>query len=194
MLPHPIGYYLRIGQCIGRRKSRNLNQTFFVVNKKKRTWFQRKSGSFWWRLLDSNQWPPACEDTSGRQSPAIGCFPALLASLSVGTNHCLVHCVHPLIFWYWSAYWSKPRLRQTRRSRGFDLRTNLVAVIVAWTGTIVKYIFPPQATCSAPPLLHQMVGKYMNKTNDNKNTQQAQKRYLHVYNSGEIVVHVRSLW
>ena len=52
----------------------------------------------WWRLLDSNQWPHACEDASGRKSPAIGCFPALLAPFSVGTNNCLVHCVHPLIF------------------------------------------------------------------------------------------------
>ena len=144
--------------------------------------------------LDSNQWPPACEDASGRQSPAIVCFPALLTPLSASRNNCLVHCVHPLIFWYWSAYWSKPRPRRIRRSRGFFSRANLVAVIVAWTGTIVKYLFQTQATCSVPSPLHQMVGKYMNKTNDNKNTQQAQKRYLHVYNSGEIVVHVRSLW
>lgn len=41
---------------------------------------------------------PECEDASGRKSPAIGCFPALLAPFSVGTNNCLVHCVHPLIF------------------------------------------------------------------------------------------------
>ena len=40
----------------------------------------------------------ACEDASGRQSPAIGCFPALLAPVSAGTKRCLVHCVHPLIF------------------------------------------------------------------------------------------------
>ena len=29
-------------------------------------------------------------------------------------------------------------------------------------------LFPTQATCSVTPPLHQMVGKYMNKTNDNK--------------------------
>ena len=110
-------------------------------------------------------WPPACEDTSRRQSPAIGCFSALLAPVSAGTKRCLVHCVHPLIFWYWSAYWSKPRPCPIRRSRDFFSRANLVAVIVTWTGTIVKYLFPTQATCAAPPPLHQMVGKYMNKTN-----------------------------
>lgn len=69
---------------------------------------------------------------------------------------------------YWSVYWSKPRLRRIRRSRGFFSMANLVAVIVAWTATIVKYLFPARATCSVPPPLHQMVGKYMNKTNDNK--------------------------
>ena len=26
------------------------------------------SGDFWWRLLDSNQWPHACEDSIGRPS------------------------------------------------------------------------------------------------------------------------------
>ena len=122
-------------------KKQKFKANFFVVNKKKRTWFQEKSGSFWWRLLDSNQWPPACENASGRQSPAIRCFPALLVPVSADTNHCHVHCVHPLIFWYWSAYWSKPRPRRIRRSRGFFSKTNLVAEIVAWNGTIVKIFF-----------------------------------------------------
>ena len=158
-----------MGHGLGQMENAKLQPNYSNENIKKSSWFLAKSGTFWWRLLDSNQWPPACEDTSGRQSPAIGCFPALFAPLSVGTNHCLVHCVHPLIFWYWSAYWSKPRLRRIRRSRGFFSRANLVAVIVTWTGTIVKYFFPTQATCSVPPLLHQMVGKYMNKTNSNKN-------------------------
>ena len=84
---------------------------------------------------------PACENASGRQSPAIRCFPALLVPVSADTNHCHVHCVHPLIFWYWSAYWSKPRPRRIRRSRGFFSKTNLVAEIVAWNGTIVKIFF-----------------------------------------------------
>ena len=149
-------------------QKQNFIENFLRRNIKKSSWFLAKSGTFWWRLLDSNQWPPACEDTSGRQSPAIGCFPALLAPLSSGTNHCLVHCVHPLIFWYWSACWSKSRLRQNQAEPGLFLKTNLVVVIVTWTRTIVKYLFQAQETCFVPPLLHQMAGKYMNKTNDNK--------------------------
>ena len=30
------------------------------------------SGDFWWRLLDSNQWPHACEDSIGPPSAGFG--------------------------------------------------------------------------------------------------------------------------
>ena len=67
--------------------------------------------SFWWRLLDSNQWPHACEDPYGHQMPAIRRFPVLLAPFFQNRQEVMVHCVHPLLSGYWSAYWSNHRLR-----------------------------------------------------------------------------------
>ena len=56
VLPHPIGYYRRIGQCIGRRKSRNLKQTFSWRIKRKVPDFVRNQelfgGDYWTRTSD----------------------------------------------------------------------------------------------------------------------------------------------
>jgi len=46
--------------------------------------------------------------------PAIGRFPVLFAPLFRNKQEVIVHCVHPLISGYWSAYWSKSRLRSMR--------------------------------------------------------------------------------
>ena len=40
----------------------NFEANSLQINIKKSSWFLVKSGTFWWRLLDSNQWPPACEE------------------------------------------------------------------------------------------------------------------------------------
>ena len=56
MLPHSIGYYRGIGQCIGRRKSRNLKQTFSQRIKRKVPDFERNQelfgGDYWTRTSD----------------------------------------------------------------------------------------------------------------------------------------------
>ena len=56
MLPHSIGYYHGIGQCIGRRKSRNLKQTFSRRIKSKVPDFLRNQelfgGDYWTRTSD----------------------------------------------------------------------------------------------------------------------------------------------
>ena len=102
----------RVGQRV------SLDETPKIKCPKKVADYERKSpestdsGDFWWRLLDSNQWPHACEDPSGYQRPAIRRFPVLLAPLFQNRQEVIVHCVHPLISGYWLAYWSNPRLRQ----------------------------------------------------------------------------------
>ena len=158
----------RIGHRIGQAWPIRWPIYKFQKNKRKIPDFARNQeffgGDYWTRTSDLLR----VKMRRGRHSPAIGCFPVLLPPVSAGTNHYLVHCVHPLIFWYWSAYWSKPQLRRIRRNWGFFSKTNLVAVIVTWARTIVKYLFQTQATCSVPPPPHQMVGKYMKKTNGNK--------------------------
>ena len=56
VLPHSIGYYHGIGQCIGRRKSRNLKQTFSRRIKSKVPDFLRNQelfgGDYWTRTSD----------------------------------------------------------------------------------------------------------------------------------------------
>ena len=108
VLPHSIGYYCRIGHRIGQTWPIRWPIYKFQRNKKKSSWFLAKSGTFWWRLLDSNQWPPACEDLSGRQCLAIRRFPVGFAPLFWNRQEVMVHCVRSLISGYWSTYWSKP--------------------------------------------------------------------------------------
>ena len=57
---------------MGQRVS--LEETSKIKHLKKVADYERKSpessdsGDFWWRLLDSNQWPHACEDSIGTSS------------------------------------------------------------------------------------------------------------------------------
>ena len=52
---------LRLGSRWGSGRVRQNQSAQKVQKTKKSSWFLGKSGTFWWRLLDSNQWPPACE-------------------------------------------------------------------------------------------------------------------------------------
>ena len=56
MLPHSIGYFGRIGQCIGRRKSKKLKQTFSQQIERKEPDFERNQvpfgGDCWTRTSD----------------------------------------------------------------------------------------------------------------------------------------------
>ena len=52
---------LRLGSRWGSGRIQQNQSAQKVQKTKKSSWFHKKSGTFWWRLLDSNQWPPACE-------------------------------------------------------------------------------------------------------------------------------------
>ena len=54
------------------------------------------SGDFWWRLLDSNQWPHACEDSIGSPSEGFGENKAGLPQDFRTRRYALFHCFRPI--------------------------------------------------------------------------------------------------
>ena len=53
-------------------------------------------GDFWWRLLDSNQWPHACEDSIGRPSAEFRKNKAGLTRNFLTRRCALLHCFRPV--------------------------------------------------------------------------------------------------
>ena len=54
------------------------------------------SGDFWWRLLDSNQWPHACEDSIGTSSAGFRGNKAGLPQDFHTRGYALFHCFRPV--------------------------------------------------------------------------------------------------
>ena len=100
--------------------------------------------------------------------PAIGPFPALFTPLFQNRQEVIVHCVHPLISGYWSAYWSNPRLRSLSGAGDFFRKKTFHCRDRSLRSRKCQVLFSVQATCHARPLPHCLVGKCMNKTNGNK--------------------------
>ena len=78
MLPHSIGYYRGIGQCIGRRKNGKMKQTYLQQSKRKVPDFLRNQelsgGDYWTRTSDLLR----VKIRQGRRERAILSFPPLL--------------------------------------------------------------------------------------------------------------------
>ena len=53
------------------------------------------SGDFWWRLLDSNQWPHACEDSIGMSSAGFRENKATLSRDFLTRRYAFLHCFRP---------------------------------------------------------------------------------------------------
>lgn len=54
------------------------------------------SGDFWWRLLDSNQWPHACEDSIGAPSAGFQENKVGLSQNSITRRYALFRCFRPV--------------------------------------------------------------------------------------------------
>ena len=54
------------------------------------------SGDFWWRLLDSNQWPHACEDSIGMPSAGFWENKAGLSRVFITRRYSPFHCFRPV--------------------------------------------------------------------------------------------------
>ena len=85
---------------MGQRVS--LEETAKIKRPKKVADYERKSpesgdsGDFWWRLLDSNQWPHACEDSIGTPSAGFGENKAGLTRNFLTRRCALFHCFRPV--------------------------------------------------------------------------------------------------
>ena len=53
------------------------------------------SGDFWWRLLDSNQWPHACEDSIGPSSAGFWENKAGMPQNSITHRYAFLRCFRP---------------------------------------------------------------------------------------------------
>ena len=168
MLSHSIGCYCRIGQCIGRRKNRNLKQTFSWRIKRKVPDFVRNQelfgGDYWTRTSDLLR----VKIRLDIKCLLLGPFRHLLLHFFRTGRRLFVHCVHPLISGYWSAYWSNPRLRQLGRAGDAFRKRQFCCRDRSLQSRKCQALFSVQTTCHARPLPHRVVGKYINKTNDNK--------------------------
>lgn len=101
---------------------------------------------------------------------ATGCFRILFTPIFQNRQEVIVHCVHSLIFGYWSAYWSKPRLRSMSGAGDFFRKKSSRCRDRSLQSRKCQVLFSVQATCYVPPLPHRVVGKHINKTNHNKKT------------------------
>ena len=75
---------------------------FLPQNKKDRTSCEVRS---WWRLLDSNQWPHACEDSIGPPSAGFRWNETGLLRDFHTRGYALFHCFHPAFFCSWVTVW-----------------------------------------------------------------------------------------
>ena len=79
----------------------SLEETVKIKRPKKVADYERKSpessdsGDFWWRLLDSNQWPHACEDSIGTSSAGFWENKAGMPRDFLTRWYSLFHCFRP---------------------------------------------------------------------------------------------------
>ena len=67
-----------------------------VANYERKSPESGDSGDFWWRLLDSNQWPHACEDSIGTPSAGFRENKADLSQNSITRRYALFRCFRPV--------------------------------------------------------------------------------------------------
>ena len=58
----------RVGQRVSLKETAKIKRPKKVADYERKSPESSNSGDFWWRLLDSNQWPHACEDSIGPPS------------------------------------------------------------------------------------------------------------------------------
>ena len=160
MLSYFIRCYCRIGQCIGRRKNRNLKQTFSWRIKRKEPDFFRNQvlfgGDYWARTSDLLRVKIRID------------IPVLFAPFFRNRQEVIVHCVRSLISGYWSAYWSSPRLHQLGGAGDSFRKKSSCYRDRSLQSRKCQVLFSVQAIRCAPSLPHCVAGKYINKTNDDK--------------------------
>ena len=91
VLPRPVQVYPRVGQRVGLPQNRKIQPISKVAKNKGTPPNPFGFDGVWWRLLDSNQWPHACEYS---MREAVTCFPlrpALLDPDFMVLGCCLVH-------------------------------------------------------------------------------------------------------
>ena len=63
-----VQFIPRVGQRVSLEETPKIKCPKKVADYERKSPESSDSGDFWWRLLDSNQWPHACEDSIGMPS------------------------------------------------------------------------------------------------------------------------------
>ena len=63
-----VQFIPRVGQRVSLEETAKIKRPKKVADYERKSPESGDSGDFWWRLLDSNQWPHACEDSIGTSS------------------------------------------------------------------------------------------------------------------------------
>ena len=86
----------RVGQRVSLEETAKIKRPKKVADYERKSPESGDSGDFWWRLLDSNQWPHACEDSIGMPSAEFWENKAGLPHDFLTRRYSLFHCFRPV--------------------------------------------------------------------------------------------------
>ena len=95
VLFRPFGSFPRVGQIVGRTKTPKIKSAKKLQKTEKTRRNYIVSAGRWWRLLDSNQWPHACEYSIGRVGVTFPFHPGLSCPDFVISASYPLHCLRP---------------------------------------------------------------------------------------------------
>ena len=95
VLFRPFGSFPRVGQLVGRTKTPKIKSAKKLQKTEKTHRNYVVSVGRWWRLLDSNQWPHACEYLIGRTRTSFPLHPGLWGPDFIISASYLLRCFRP---------------------------------------------------------------------------------------------------
>ena len=86
----------RVGQRVSLEETAKIKRPKKVADYERKSPESGDSGDFWWRLLDSNQWPHACEDSIGMSSAGFRENKAGLPRDFLTRRYAFLRCFRPI--------------------------------------------------------------------------------------------------
>ena len=114
----------RVGQRVSHEETVKIKHLKKVADYERKSPESSDSGDFWWRLLDSNQWPHACEDSIGRPSTGFRENKVGLSQNSITRRYALFRCFRPIFSARGSRRGSIGNFRSPRHTSHPNMRTS----------------------------------------------------------------------
>ena len=110
-----VQFIPRVGQRVSLEETPKIKCPKKVADYERKSPESSDSGDFWRRLLDSNQWPHACEDSIGMPSAEFWENKAGLPHDFLTRGYALLHCFRPIFSVRGSRRGSTGALRREKR-------------------------------------------------------------------------------